>query len=83
MVSVKNIDIMNLIYRSEHYCIVAYPVCEGIELFDKPGFRSVFLQGLEARRFQLNLDGLEREAGAVDALISRYCRAAARPIHVH
>lgn len=74
---------MDLIYRSEQYCIVVYPVCEGFELFDKSAFRSVFLQGLAARRFQLNLDGLGREAGAVDALIDRYCRAAARPIHIH
>lgn len=77
---------MKLIYRSEHYCIVDYPAQEAIELLDKQGFRSCFLSGAAARLFQqeMALAGAEasQEAG-LDALLSRYCVGAARPILFH
>ena len=36
---------MNIVYNSEHYAIVAYPVRAGFELVDKLGKRSLFVQG--------------------------------------
>ena len=36
---------MNLIYNSENYAILAYPVRYGFELVDKQSRRSLFVQG--------------------------------------
>ena len=77
---------VKLIYRSEHYCIVDYPAHEAVELLDKQGFRSCFLSGAAARLFQqeMALAGSDpsQDAG-LDALLSRYCVDAARPILFH
>ncbi|MCM8596440.1 MAG: DUF3567 domain-containing protein, partial [Candidatus Accumulibacter sp.] len=40
--------LINVVYNSEHYAIVAYPVQQGFELLDKAARRSLFVQGAVA-----------------------------------
>ena len=43
---------MNIVYNSEHYAIVAYPVRSGFELVDKASGRNLFVQGSVARELR-------------------------------
>lgn len=77
---------MNIIYSSEHYCILAYPAQQGFELFDKAAFRSLFLQGPEAWHFRHAMEDIpaeQRDEETIDALLDDYCVGAARPIVIH
>lgn len=50
---------MNLVYNSESYAIVAYPVQQGFELVDrdKIGGRSLYVQGSVALGLREAIDG--------------------------
>ena len=77
---------MNLVYDSEHYAIVAYPVQEGFELVDKAASRSLFVQGSVARELRRTLDEIpynERDEESIDAVLDAYCAGAARAILLH
>lgn len=77
---------MNLVYDSEHYAIVAYPVQEGFELVDKAASRSLFVQGSVARELRRTLDEIpynERDEESIDAVLDEYCAGAARAILLH
>ncbi|ACV36533.1 DUF3567 domain-containing protein [Accumulibacter sp.] len=77
---------MNIVYNSQHYAIVAYPVQQGFELVDKAASRSLFVQGSVARDLRRAIDGIpdsERDEESIDALLDEYCAGAARPIVVH
>ncbi|MCB1931599.1 DUF3567 family protein [Accumulibacter sp.] len=77
---------MNLVYDSEHYAIVAYPVQEGFELVDKAASRSLFVQGSVARELRRTLDDIpdnQRDEESIDAVLDEYCAGAARAILLH
>ncbi|MDA0190695.1 MAG: DUF3567 family protein [Proteobacteria bacterium] len=77
---------MNIVYNSEHYAIVAYPVQQGFELVDKAGSRVLFVQGSVARNLRAAIDSIpdeERDEEAIDALLDDYCAGSARPIRYH
>ena len=77
---------MNLVYNSESYAIVAYPVQQGFELVDKRGGRSLFVQGSVAVGLRNAIDNIpyeDRDAASIDSLLDDYCVGAARPIAYH
>jgi len=77
---------MNVVYNSENYAIVAYPVQQGFELVDKLGGRSLFVQGSVAVGLREAIDRIpyaERNEESIDSLLDDYCVGAARPIVYH
>jgi hypothetical protein len=77
---------MNIVYNSQHYAILAYPVQQGFELVDKAASRSLFVQGSVARDLRRAIDEIpdnERDEESIDALLDEYCAGAARPIMLH
>lgn len=77
---------MNLVYNSQHYAIVAYPVQQGFELVDKTARRTLFVQGSVARDLRKSIEGIpdeERNEESIDALLDEYCAGATRPIVLH
>jgi len=47
---------MNIVYNSQHYAILAYPLQQGFELVDKAASRSLFVQGSVARDLRKAID---------------------------
>ena len=77
---------MNVIYNSENYAIVAYPLRQGFELVDKLSSRTLFVQGSVATGLRDAIDSIpftERDAASIDSLLDEYCAGAARPIVYH
>ncbi|MEF8751463.1 MAG: DUF3567 family protein [Candidatus Accumulibacter necessarius] len=77
---------MNIVYNSQHYAILAYPLQQGFELVDKAASRSLFVQGSVARDLRRAIDDIpdsERDEESIDALLDEYCAGAARPIMLH
>ena len=77
---------MNLVYNSEHYAILAYPVREAFELVDKLGRRSLFVQGSIAIGLRAAIDNIpdeERDMESIDSLLDDYCVGAAKAITFH
>lgn len=77
---------MNVVYNSENYAIVAYPVQQGFELVDKQGSRSLFVRGSVALGLREAIDSIpfeERDQESIDSLLDDYCVGAARPIAYH
>ncbi|MDR0578864.1 MAG: DUF3567 domain-containing protein [Candidatus Accumulibacter sp.] len=77
---------MNVVYNSEHYAILAYPIHEGFELVDKLGKRCMFVQGSLAIGLREAIDRIpdeERDMESIDALLDGYCTGAAQPIVFH
>ena len=77
---------MNIVYDSEHYAILAYPVQEGFELVDKTGGRSLYVHGSVARGMREAIDSIpmaDRDEEAIDALLDDFCAGAAQPITYH
>lgn len=77
---------MNIVYNSENYSIVAYPVQQGFELVDKVWGRSVFVRGSIAIGLREAIDRIpykDRNEESIDSLLDDYCAGAARPIVFH
>ena len=77
---------MNVVYNSENYAIVAYPVQQGFELVDKQGSRSLFVHGSVALDLREAIDSIpyeDRDEESIDSLLDDYCVGAARPIAYH
>ena len=77
---------MDLVYNSESYAIVAYPVQQGFELVDKLGGRSLYVHGSVALELRQAIDSIpfaDRDAASIDSLLDDYCVGAARPIAFH
>ncbi len=77
---------MNIVYNSEHYAIVAYPVRAAFELVDKLGRRSLFVQGSVAIGLREAIDNIpedERDIESIDSLLDDYCAGVAKPIAFH
>ena len=78
--------VMNIVYDSEHYAIVAYPVQQGFELVDKASSRSLYVHGSVAIDLREAIDRIpddERNEESIDALLDDYCSGSARPIAYH
>ena len=77
---------MNIVYNSDSYSIVAYPVYQGFELVDKLGNRSVFVQGSVALSLREAIDSIpidDRDEESIDSLLDDYCVGAVRAIAYH
>ena len=77
---------MNVVYNSENYAIVAYPILQGFELVDKHASRVLFVQGSVALGLRRAIDDIpfaERDQESIDSLLDDYCVGAARPIAFH
>ena len=77
---------MNIVYNSESYAIVAYPLSQGLELVDKLGSRSLFVQGSVAISLRESIDSIpfeQRDHESIDSLLDDYCVGVSRPIAVH
>lgn len=77
---------MNLIYNSDNYAILAYPVRYGFELVDKQSGRSLYVQGsiaTDLRAAIYRIPEADRDAASIDSLLDEYCAGAARPIVFH
>ncbi|MFZ4535897.1 DUF3567 family protein [Propionivibrio sp.] len=77
---------MNVVYNSNSYAIVAYPVQQGFELVDKLGGRSLYVQGSVAIGLREAIDSIpyeDRDEASIDSLLDDYCVGAARPIVFH
>ena len=77
---------MNIVYDSEHYEIVAYPVQQGFELVDKTSSRSLYVHGSVAIGLREAIDSIpddERNEESIDALLDDYSSGFARPIVFH
>ena len=57
---------MNIIYNSEHYYVVEYPVQRAYELVDKDTARSTFFQGDVAEKFAQSMKTVVAENASVD-----------------
>jgi len=74
---------LNLVYNSESYSVLAYPAQQGYELLDKEGQRSLFIQGARALCFKASIEAVATETPEVetiDAFLDDYCAGSARPI---
>lgn len=77
---------MNIVYNSENYAIVAYPIQQSFELVDKVWGRSVFVRGSIAIGLREAIDRIpyeDRNEESIDSLLDDYCVGAARPIVFH
>lgn len=77
---------MNVVYNSESYAILAYPMQQGFELVDKLGSRSLFVRGSIAIGLRDAIDSIpyeDRDEESIDSLLDDYCVGAARPIAYH
>ena len=58
---------MNVIYDSENYCLMEYPVAHGYELVDKHTQRGAYLEGDVAQQFAQRLqDVMSQENVSVE-----------------
>jgi hypothetical protein len=57
---------MNIIYSSENFYVVEYPVQHGYELVDKRSQRGTFFQGDVADRFAVSLQAAVAEEATVE-----------------
>ena len=57
---------MNVIYSSDNYYVVEYPVQHGYELVDKRSQRGTFFQGDVADRFAVSLQAAVAEEASVE-----------------
>ncbi len=77
---------MDLVYKSENYCILSYPAQQGFELFDKTACSSVYLDGVMAWHFRRAMEAIPeegRDIEHVDAFLDDYCRGVCHPIAFH
>jgi len=77
---------MKILYNSEHYCVIEFPVCGGVEPVDKQNRRGVFLEGDLAAKFcasMVELAVLHPDREAVEELVSRYGALLTNPLIVH
>ncbi|MDR2188478.1 MAG: DUF3567 domain-containing protein [Azonexus sp.] len=77
---------MNVIYSSEHFCVLAYPAHQGFELLDKAMMRTLFLYGPSAHHFYHAMEEIpiaERDYATIDAFLDGYCDGSAQPIVFH
>ena len=77
---------MNIVYNSDNYSIVAYPVRQAFELVDKQSSRSLFVQGSIATSLRESIDNIpyeDRDYESIDSLLDDYCIGAMQPIAIH
>lgn len=59
---------MNIVYNSDNYWVVEYPVGNGLELIDKHAARSAFFRGDVAERFAQSMNNAIAEDASVEHL---------------
>ncbi len=77
---------MHIVYNSESYAIVAYPMSQALELVDKLASRTLYVQGSVAVNLRQAIDDIpfeQRDQESIDSLLDDYCVGAARPIAFH
>ncbi len=77
---------MHIVYNSESYAIVAYPLNQALELVDKLGSRTLFVEGSVAINLRKEIDSIpyeQRDQESIDSLLDDYCVGASRPIAFH
>ena len=77
---------LNILYDSESYCVAEFAGSAGIELVDKLGRRSGFLEGQVAARLRLDMARMSsRDSGEeeMDEFLCRYEALLTNTIHLH
>ena len=77
---------LNILYDSESYCVAEFAGSAGIELVDKLGRRSGFLEGQVAARFRLNMARLcsgDPGEDAVNEFLCGYEALLTNSLHLH
>ena len=83
---------MNMIYNSPNYCVVEFksaegePFAGGYEIMDKPGKREIFLGGMLADKFRLDVSQLiatEPSVEDVDDFLSGFEGLMLQPLVLH
>jgi hypothetical protein len=77
---------MHIVYNSDNYAIVAYPLSQALELVDKLASRTLFVEGSVAVDLRQAIDAIpyeQRDEESIDSLLDDYCVGAARPIAFH
>ena len=77
---------LNILYDSDSYCVAEFAGSAGIELVDKLGRRSGFLEGQVAARFRHNMARLcsgDPGEEAVDEFLCGYEALLTNSLHLH
>ncbi len=77
---------MNVVYNSENYYVVEYPVQQGYEVVDKQTARGTFFQGDVAEKFRASMIGAISEDPSfehVDEFLSDFGVLINFPMAVH
>jgi Protein of unknown function (DUF3567) len=80
------IELMNIVYNSENYYVVEYPVQQGYEVVDKQTARGTFFQGDVAEKFRASMIGALGEDPSsehVDEFLSDFGVLVNFPMTVH
>jgi len=59
---------MNIVYNSDHFYVVDYPVEEGVELVDKETGLGTFLRGETARHFRDSMQSVIADSPTVESV---------------
>ncbi len=59
---------MNVVYNSDHFYVVDYPVEEGVELVDKETGLGTFLQGESAKNFRDSIQSVIADSPSVESV---------------
>jgi len=77
---------MNIVYNSQHYYLVEYPVRGGFELVDKDSGRGTFLQGSVAAQFRQSLQeavDINPDVEAIDEFLGEFDEWLDQPVVYH
>lgn len=77
---------LNILYDSDSYCVAEFAGSAGIELVDKLGRRSGFLEGQVATRFRRSMARLcagDPGEEAVDEFLCGYEALLTNSLHLH
>lgn len=77
---------MNVLYDSEQYSVIDFPVRGGVEIVDKGSCRGGFLQGTAARRLRAYVADHEArgdEPEAMDDMLGHYAALLTHPVMLH
>jgi len=59
---------MNIVYNSDHFYVVDYPVQEGVELVDKESGLGTFLRGESAKNFRDSIQSVIADSATVESV---------------
>jgi hypothetical protein len=79
-------DIMNIVYNSDNYYVVEYPLQHGYEVVDKHSSRGTYFQGDVAEKFRASMIGalgVDSSPEHVDEFLSDFGVLVNFPMTVH